>query len=454
MKIVFKSNQDVIQPDWGFTLFFTGMACLYKFTYIQLALQFFIIAYVFVKKLTQTNTRNSVEMNLTRAKVNDILFFCIWLGIIAAMLYISGETYAIYKFRVTNTALTTFRIFTIGLVIFYYIDSKEMALSLLEAFVIGTFVMSAVILMITSPSSYFDASMDAGFGEKLAQHRNQVGAACATSFIMSYYLQKYARFKVGYMFAAFFAIVTVLTGSRGGMLQLVMELFFILFLNGNFVALFFFIVLGGITVLIIKNVPILYENVWVRFMNAADTLSGNSNADGSTLGREYYKEIAWKMFQRHPIRGYGVDGFKGYLATHPIYKGSYLPAVYSHCNFSELMSSLGIIGLLSWYLPTFSIMIRNIAKMKYNKFFEMSFVAIFAMTILDYARIPWASHLGCYPFILIFALSRHLSREYIIKKEKVKNIDPSEQAATKQKAKTNDSKDDVHFVIVAKEEND
>lgn len=453
MKIVLKSTKDNIQPDWGWTLYFITMFCFYQHTYIQLAAQLFIIGYVFIKKLYQNVFQNVVKLKFSRTMLADLFFYLTWMGLLVLALYISGKTYAIYHFFDSNTVLTVFRVFAIGFAMFYYCDTKEIALSIIEAMVLGVFTMCVLILFITPPSSYFDATIETGFGSKLSYHRNQVGASTASMFITSYYLQKYAKFKGGYAFAIFFVFITVLTGSRGSMLQLAIEVAFILLINGNFVVFFFFVIALGLGLLLVLKVPILYDNIWVRFMNAAETLSGDNISDGSTMGREYYKEIAWKMFLRHPWRGYGVDGFKGYLYFHPIYKGQYLPAVYSHCNFSELMSSLGVIGLLIWYIPTFSTLIKSLTKIRYSKLMEMSFILLFALIVLDYARIPWTAHITSYPYIVLYALIRLLNREIKQNNKKVKKQNKITNNKEMEKSQNEpEAKDKPAFSIALKEE--
>lgn len=430
MKIVLRSSKDHIQPDWGFLLYFTGMFTMYKFTYFQLAIQLLIIAYVFIKKLYKNNVRNNVKMKLNYDTIMDLVMFCLWLGMLAFMLYFSRETYAIYRFADSSTALTMLRIFTIGFIMVYYIRDMATALSVLESMVLAVAIMCFVVMIITPPSAYFVASDTDGFGSKIAQHRNQIGAATATMFLANNYLQKYAKFKLGYLLGPFFIIIVLLTGSRGSMLQLMIEIILILLFNGDFIKLFFLgLAIGGV-VLIIINIPALYENVWVRFMNAADVVANGGTADSSAVGRQLYKEIALKMFQNHPLRGYGTDGFKGYLTVHPFYNGYYLPAVYSHCNYAELMSCFGIIGLVIWYVPILTLIIRSLYYRKASKYLEMTFILLLAMSMLDQARIPWSTHLGTYPFIIAFIIIRVGIREYKIKLHQY-------QAEKKNKSKQN-----------------
>lgn len=457
MKITLQSTDEHIVPDWGFTLYFVGMFCFYKHTYFQLAIQLFIIAYVLVKKITQNVSDNVIKYKFSKPAMENLIFYLAWTGMLTFMLYISRQTYAVYKYETSNVLLTMFRIFVIGFVIFYYAETKVTALSVVEAMVVGVFAMSILVMAITPPSAYFNASSVDGFGALIAQHRNQIGAACATAFMLSYYLRRYAKFYGGYFICAFLVIVAVLSGSRGALVQLAIEVLLMLFFNGNFIALFVVLILGGSALVIIRNVPILYDNIWLRFMNAADTLTGGEATDGSTLTRQYYKEIAWMMFKRHPIRGYGLDGFRGYLVYHPVYKGLYIPAKYSHCNFSELMSSLGAIGLSIWYIPTFTLLIKGIKRIKFSRYIEMATIILSSLIILDYARIPWSSHLGMYMYFAVYIILLNFIRfadESKPAKAKISSLTPEEMEAirsTNKKSKKQESDEEISFTIVTKE---
>lgn len=452
MKIVIGANKNGIMPDWGFMLYFIGMFCFYQYTYFQLAIQIFIIGYVILSKILQSTNSSVIRAKVSKVDVKNVLFFLLWFGILLAIMAISAKTYRIYYSAASRTLLTTFRIFIIGVIIFYYADTKEKALSVVESMVIGAFAMSVVVLLVTPPSAYFSDSNTDGFGSLISQHRNQVGAACATMFMPSYYLRKHAKFNGGYLFCIVFIIVALISGSRGSILQLGIEITLIMIINGNFIGIFFLALFGLLTVVMLKNVPALYENIWLRFASAADTIVNSTTSDGSTLSRQYYKEIAWQMFLRHPFVGYGVDGFKGYVFFHPVYKGQILRAVYSHCNFSELMSCFGIVGLAGWYIPTFTMLVKSLKGAKYSPYLQMTSIALFAMIILDYARIPWASHLGTYMYFAMFIVILNFSRyvnEQKPAKTKIDKID-TENFIYIPKNKPKSENEEVNFTIVSK----
>lgn len=390
-----------VTPDWAWFLYFAVMFCLYGHTFIQLGIQLFIIGYVIIKQIV--NYRITLKENVIR----NLTFLTMWLGLLVFLLWISRYTFAEYILSNSNTVLTVFRCFAIGAAMFLYADTSEKAISILQSYALAGVVMGVAVLLTTPLSEYFQAG-DEGFGTAIGQHRNQVGAVGAGMTFVCIYLKQYTNFKYGYWLSAFFAVLTLLTGSRGAIIQLLIMFFLIVIVDKNLykmlTKIIVFVLAIAVVLLLVRNVPILYENIWVRFGDMSSTLSGEELADTSTLAREYFKEIAWIMFKQKPILGWGVDGFKSYLIKNPFYKGYFLASVYSHCNFTELAVSLGIVGLLVWYVPTFSIVAKGFKYRDSHPFMKIMFFWLISLIVLDYARIPWTAHITIYQYFLVFLL--------------------------------------------------
>ena len=415
-KLNLKSTNQNIVPDIGWLIYFTGMFCLYKFTYFQLAIQIGIILYSFFYKTFKDN----YKIRIRYSTVRNLIFLCMWFGLLLVMLFISSKTYAVFKDSGSNTVLTTFRMFTIGLAMYYYADDTKAALSVMESMVIATFLMFVLVMIVTPPSMYFvatTANQTEGFGSRIAQHRNSIGCIGASMFIACYYLSKYSNFKPGKFICFFYVIVIVLSGSRSGLIQLAMEIALIMLFNANFSTFVIFALSVCLGLAVIRYVPILYENIWLRLIDAADTVTTGTEADSSAATRQYYKEIAWNMFLEKPFLGWGVDGFRGYLYYHPVYKNVYLTAVYSHCNYSELMSCLGIAGLAIWYIPELVLYFKCIRNIKKNKYLEMAFILFSCVLVLDYAKIPWSSHIYIYPYYMFLLIILLFSAKSVITKK-------------------------------------
>lgn len=409
-----------VRPDWAFFIYFSIMFLFYMNTVIQLAIQIFILAYVVIRK-----TFPSGVVRLKKDTIKNIIFFVVWFGGLTLLFFLSSRLWAYSHLEDSRTMMGVFRCFGIGLGMFLYIDSSEKALSVLQSFAYASFIMGIAALLTTSPSQYFQAG-DEGFGQVIGQQRNGIGAVGAGMSVVCVYLKRYTDFKYGNFLSAFFVILTFLTGSRGSIVQLLILFVLIVIIDKNFfkmiTKLIIFVLASTVVLLILRNVPILYENIWLRFGDMFSTIAGEEIEDASTQGRQFYKEIAWNMFLERPILGWGLDGFTCYLRDYPVYKGYYIEAVYSHCNFSELMANLGIAGLLVWYVPTFVVLGVGFKYRDSHPMLKIMFFWLLSMIILDYARIPWTSHPSSYQYFLVFLTIILMSNEAkYIKRKNDKN---------------------------------
>lgn len=397
-----------VRPNWMFFIYFSVMFVLYMQTYIQLAIQLFIIAYVVLTKFYDG------KIVFRKHTLSNAVFICMWFGVFTVLLFLSSQLWAYSHLDGSRTMIGIFRCFVIGFVIFVYADTTEKALSVMQSFALASVVMGIAAMITTPVSQYFQAG-DEGFGQVIGQQRNLIGAVSTYMVFTCYFLKKYTDFKYGYVLTAFFVMLSIITGSRSSLVQLVILLVMFVVFDKNYfrmiTKLLAVILVGTIVVLLLRNVPILYDNIWVRFEDMFTTISGDEVADASTLGRQFYREIAFEMFKEKPILGWGLDGFTCYLRDYPIYKGYYIEAVYSHCSWAEIMASLGIVGLIVWYIPNFYVLIINMKHFNYHPLMKYSCFLLISLLIMDYARLPWMSHPGCYQFFVLFVLILDLTRD-------------------------------------------
>lgn len=130
------------------------------------------------------------------------------------------------------------------------------------------------------------------------------------------------------------------------------------------------------------KIPIFYDVVGHRI----ETILSDKNDDGSYLERSEMKHYGILYWQENPIMGLGVNGFaKRYaLVNKP---------VYSHCDFTEILSCFGIIGALLFYVPFFKLMLRkgtiSMTRMNYWQSFFLAF--LFLLVIQLYSSIHFMS---------------------------------------------------------------
>ncbi|NLI20046.1 MAG: O-antigen ligase family protein [Clostridiales bacterium] len=391
--------------DLVFAAYFTTMFCLYTVTYIQLAAQLSIVAYVLVQLVRKSKLRMKTRV------LKHELFLLVWLGAFVGLAYLS-QNWAYGIKEDSNTLLTLFRILIIGIAMFLYVDSYPRAVAVMKALIFAVLIMSMVAL-VTTPLSQYGQAGEEGFAVLIGQQRNTFGAAVTPLTLVCLVFARQERLRWGKVLSAFFLFALVCSGSRGAMLQYVIIVLLYVLFQPNMKKRAQYIA-GGVlltllALLLLQNIPFLYDTVLVRFQNLILTLTGeNQAADKSSLGRSLYQVLAAKMFLDRPWLGYGVDGFYCMLRDVRYVNGVFMRAVYSHSNFSEISADFGIVGLAVWYLPIGIVWLNAFRRRKQSQMMNMVFVLLTSMLILDYARIPWSTHISMYFYFCLLLLYFYL----------------------------------------------
>ena len=138
-------------------------------------------------------------------------------------------------------------------------------------------------------------------------------------------------------------IVVMMTGSRKGLIIIGIGIY-VLFLLRRPKSIFKYTVVFGafafVAWLLMMNVPFLYNAIGYRVEPLIAYLRGLDYVEDSLQTRAHYIEYAWKESQNSPILGHGIDCFR----TLPKAYDSY-----SHCNYVELLFSVGWIGTIVYY---------------------------------------------------------------------------------------------------------
>lgn len=146
----------------------------------------------------------------------------------------------------------------------------------------------------------------------------------------------------------FTIVLALISGSRKCFISLI--LYFVAFLlyehppknivrfvTRMFAVLF---VVAGIY-LLVMNIGVLYQTVGVRIESLFAFLGGDIEADGSVETRMMMAETAYKMFQKKPVLGFGLNTFSKIAGF----------GAYAHNNYIELLANIGLVGFLIYYVP-------------------------------------------------------------------------------------------------------
>lgn len=139
-----------------------------------------------------------------------------------------------------------------------------------------------------------------------------------------------------------------------------------------------------------KNSLMFQNTVGTRLESFIYSLLGKNFDDVSLSERSILRQLAVQCFIENPIFGYGFGAFRSYAEE---YSGLRL---YSHNNFLELLSTMGIIGFMLYYFPQVRILVINLKKIKNKKvvlgnlhYFSVAF--ILTIFFSDYGTVSYLS---------------------------------------------------------------
>lgn len=283
----------------------------------------------------------------------------------------------------SNRMIITITLNTILSIIMYslFIYSKN-TIKILNIFIYATFISVIGILIIYKDTlltgrlafSWRD-STDVSynlFGIKLmTAQSNAIAYFTFIAFMLSTYIYIYIDKKKRYIiFNIIFIIVTLLTGSRKGILYYVMgSLYYILLSNNGIKKIRSIILFVSLILLVYYIVTInekLYEILGYRMEQLISLALGKSFDDGSASTRMILIEQAHNYFIKNPVLGYGLDSFR-VMGT----------GIVSDNNFYEIAVSSGIIGLIIYYIQIPMIFMKYVLttnKMIIYKVINMVFI--------------------------------------------------------------------------------
>lgn len=189
------------------------------------------------------------------------------------------------------------------------------------------------------------------------------------------------------VFAIWLVISIVATDSRKIVLASILAVvLFACYRNRRFFDVRILILAAPIVIaclLAVIFIPFLSETIGYRFVGVFTGLLGDGSVDMSGVERDYYRSTALMLFSRNPILGVGFEGFAAYLESI-----GYWHVAYSHCNYTELLSNIGIVGLSVYYSMYLAILLGCLKEKKLSSFVRMSVIFILIVRlIVEYAQV-------------------------------------------------------------------
>lgn len=349
------------------------------------------------------------KLTLNSYDVIFIIFIC---------LCFFSKLYAISQPTANYTIKEVFFAYIISFSIGEYINQKsdknieKKFLSLLNTFSLSTTAMSIYLLI-------FDLSRVLGTRDRLGRLLFQ---NYGTYIVFSYSLiiaLCYTLWKIIYIKKdkksiielIILFITSCLSGTRKVLVCFIIFsiLIFMFKYKKNIFKIFKLFFIGSIVIIVLYNLLITNENLYKimgsRVENMVESIFNNNTVDHSINERTLLKKLAISAFKEKPILGWGVNNFVNYSSLH----GG--PSLYAHCNYLELLSTLGIIGTTVYYSGYIWLMIKS---HKYLKKDDKISILIFFFLIMnlfsDYETVSYCK----IHYILVFILfAKYLNQKEV-----------------------------------------
>lgn len=310
----------------------------------------------------------SVSRGRTGAKYQA---WCILMIFITAIAMLVSPNFS----SASYTFINMLQVFLIGFVTYGYLDDEKKIDFALETLIWGGILLTVRLVLVTPANVWLSWQR---LGEAIGSNSNDVGNKAAISAIIALCMAKRSlgKKRISY-FAAFgilFAIV-LFSGSRKALIAVVAGVILLntIGLQDKRKIIFSVVVVGVVLALgyhFMMTNDALYATIGRRIETMINVLFHGGSEKHSIDLRERYIQVALQLIKDNPITGIGLGAF------------SYVSGigVYSHCDYTEVACSYGIIGAMIYYIPLLSMtfrysMLRKKADKEYM-FLIMQFVLL------------------------------------------------------------------------------
>lgn len=365
-------------------------------------LEFFYLFYIIC--FTSYN-RSNYFLDVTLIKVSSILLFTFtiilyyknikislllkWFIVFWIFYYLS-LCWTISKPYTLQIQAFTFYIFSGLFSLQYIIEDKKDVIRIMRIIIIALIYS---LFLIAIRGGLLEVGTER-IGFKLGISPNALGMMLAIASLFLFYMIKFdsKNKKIYVVLFLIFSSFCIFTGSRKAFSMLLIGLaFFYLLLSNNrelIRKVIVIIICLVISMVAIMNNKFLYNIIGHRFESMILEINNDSDStqDWSVKERNFYIENAMQLFKENPILGVGGNGFAGYMDSI-----NYYHVAYSHNNFTELLSTLGLIGFIIYYSLWLKTIIKTKMLLKNNKetLYKLFFVLLVIMIIMDYWNVSY-----------------------------------------------------------------
>ncbi len=301
----------------------------------------------------------------------------------------------------------TARIFTIAVAgrlfllsyLWLYITRTNNINYVVKSFVVVAFIVSIHMFFAVGVNAIVASRITGNPGD-ISQGWNAnalaMNGAVAIFFIQYFLVQnnKFETLILKYGLFAFFSVIILISGSKKGILMILLLLCIPYYMSNRSkiiptLKILFFV---SVAMLIIMNVPFLYEILGSRIESFIIGMFGDESAlSTSDRTRTNLIAMAQEMFMERPFLGYGLGNFKAYYGI----------KLYSHNNYYELLTSVGILGTVVYYQAYLRVFLASIKGRKTLSGI-LSMTLILVIAVMEWGLVSYTDML--FQFMLIIAM--------------------------------------------------
>lgn len=249
---------------------------------------------------------------------------------------------------------------------------------------------------------------------------NSIGLLAATSCIIQFaYLLKGEK-KIFSVFLIPSVVALAISQSRKAIIMFIVGIVFLIMADRNekssvlkkVLKVVFAVTVGVLLIYVFSRVDI-FSGVFKRFENLYESMKGTREEDI----RSVYRRIGMQQFKRTPVLGIGIGNSLELLEKYG-HKRTYL-----HCNFVELLSSVGILGFILYYLIYVKLLIGFLKYRSYrSSTTNLCIVLLLLMLLMDFGMVTYYDKQQYLYFMAFFLQLDFLKRDKHNEKMREKGI--------------------------------
>ncbi len=288
---------------------------------------------------------------------------------------------------------------TIGIYLYLI---KEKSSKRMLSYIFKAMILVAVYVLLYYNVNYIPKLLSVGRVGQEINNVNLIGQCSAIGFIGAIYLFQSTNKKMWLWTMPITLIVALGTGSRKALLYIAIGSVMIAIAKYDWRKVFKYLIIGAFVVAIFNFLLNKIDYFWVikeRMDHLFNFISGEGALDRSITGRNLMIELGWEQFRQNPILGVGINNSTSFLAAEGV-RNDY----YTHNNFVELLSTVGIIGFSIFYIRHIVCLIGLAKRIKYNDACLYALILLTTSFLMDYGSVSYYNKFHWFMLMLEFAI--------------------------------------------------